>query len=115
MAVRRYLTTNNNREFFVSGYTVQYLKSIVSQAKVYVRPMQKDLDLTPLMADKDEFVYAKNYNHVIRLESLQGAAECTHCGSTVPLQEPLGQLCEPCILIFFWHATTAQGGPNTQS
>ena len=88
MAVRRYLTTNNNREFFVSGYTVQYLKSIVSQAKVYVRPMQKDLDLTPLMADKDEFVCAKNYNHVIRLDSLQGAApteECTHCGSTVPL------------------------------
>ena len=27
------------------GYTVEYLKNIVSQAKVYIRPLQKNLSL----------------------------------------------------------------------
>lgn len=27
------------------GYTVQYLKDVVQQAKVYIRPIQADLDL----------------------------------------------------------------------
>ena len=30
-----------------SGYDVTYLKSVAGQAKIYVRPLQKDLDLTP--------------------------------------------------------------------
>lgn len=42
----------NNRELFVilpdsGGYSVKYLKPIVNQAKNFVRPIQKDLDLTP--------------------------------------------------------------------
>ena len=28
-----------------SGYTVEYLKAIVTSAKLYIRPLQKDLDL----------------------------------------------------------------------
>lgn len=31
-----------------SGYTVSYLKGVVGQAKIYVRPLQKDLDDSPL-------------------------------------------------------------------
>ena len=30
-----------------SGYTVAYLKSVAGQARIYIRPLQKDLDLTP--------------------------------------------------------------------
>ncbi len=30
------------------GYSAEYLKSVVSSAKIYVRPMQKDLDLSPV-------------------------------------------------------------------
>ena len=30
-----------------SGYTVEYLKSVAGQAKIYIRPLQKDLDLAP--------------------------------------------------------------------
>ena len=29
-----------------SGYTPQYLKSVVCSAKIYIRPLQKDLDLS---------------------------------------------------------------------
>ena len=29
------------------GYTVEYLKGVAGQAKVYIRPLQKDLDLSP--------------------------------------------------------------------
>ena len=34
-----------------SGYNVQYLKSILSQAKAYVRPIQKHLLLEPLSTE----------------------------------------------------------------
>lgn len=42
---------NTNRELCVvpppaGGYTVEYLKNIVSQAKVYIRPIQRNLSLT---------------------------------------------------------------------
>lgn len=30
------------------GYTPEYLKFVVSSAKIYIRPIQKDLDLTPV-------------------------------------------------------------------
>ncbi len=51
---------NNNRElcvipFLSGGYTAEYLKSIVGQAKVYIRPMQKDLSITPV---NDESVFS---------------------------------------------------------
>ena len=35
----------------LSGYTVAYLKSVARQAKIYVRPLQKDLDLTPTLGE----------------------------------------------------------------
>ena len=46
----------NNRTLDVippppSGYTVAYLKSVAGQAKIYVRPLQKDLDLTPTQGE----------------------------------------------------------------
>jgi len=31
-----------------SGYTIAYLRSVAGQAKVYIRPLQKDLDLSPI-------------------------------------------------------------------
>ena len=34
-----------------SGYNVQYLKSILSQAKASVRPIQKHLSLEPLSTE----------------------------------------------------------------
>ena len=34
-----------------SGYTVAYLKSVAGQAKIYIRPLQKDLDLTPTLGE----------------------------------------------------------------
>lgn len=47
---------NNNRELCVippksGGYTVEYLKNIVSQAKFFIWPIQKDLSLVPLVND----------------------------------------------------------------
>ena len=29
-----------------AGYTVEYLKAVVSSAKIYIRPLQKNLDLS---------------------------------------------------------------------
>lgn len=31
----------------VGGYTVEYLKAVVDHAKVYIRPLQKKLDMSP--------------------------------------------------------------------
>ena len=31
-----------------AGYSAGYLKSILSSAKIYIRPLQRDLDLTPI-------------------------------------------------------------------
>ena len=47
---------NNNKELYVippphGGFTVEYLKSIVSQAKVYIRPLQKNLSLDAPLLD----------------------------------------------------------------
>ena len=28
------------------GYNVEFLKAVISSAKIYIRPMQKDLDLS---------------------------------------------------------------------
>ena len=44
---------NNNRELRVipplsDGYTAEYLKAIVGQAKLYIRPIQKDLSIAPM-------------------------------------------------------------------
>ena len=52
---------NTNRELCVippppGGYTVDYLKSMVSQAKIYIRPIQRDLPLTPVIAESDDVV-----------------------------------------------------------
>ena len=33
------------------GYTVDYLKAIVHNAKLYIRPLQSDLSLEPLTAE----------------------------------------------------------------
>ena len=30
-----------------AGYTPQYLKSVVTSAKIYIRPLQRDLDISP--------------------------------------------------------------------
>ena len=37
------------------GYTAEYLKAIVGQAKLYIRPIQKDLCMTPI-SDSDTSV-----------------------------------------------------------
>ena len=52
---------HNTRELFVispqsGGYTAEYLRRIVGQAKVFIRPIQKDLSLDPLVDDKDYLV-----------------------------------------------------------
>ena len=52
---------NSNRELCVippplGGYNAEYLKSIVSQARVYIRPIQKDLSTAPLTDDSDTWV-----------------------------------------------------------
>ena len=33
------------------GYTVEYLKAVVHNAKLYIRPLQTDLSLEPCMSD----------------------------------------------------------------
>jgi len=38
------------------GYSVKYLKPIVNQAKVFVRPIQKNLDISPVTKDKNNMV-----------------------------------------------------------
>ncbi len=55
---------NNNKELCVipppsEGYTVEYLKNIVSQAKIYVRPIQKhiSLDAPPSNRDMVQFFF----------------------------------------------------------
>lgn len=52
---------NNNRELCVippppGGYTVEYLKNMVSQAKIYIRPIQRNLPLTPVVEESDDVV-----------------------------------------------------------
>ncbi len=52
---------HSTRELFVisppsGGYTVEYLHHIVGQAKVFIRPIQKDLFLDPLVDDNDDLV-----------------------------------------------------------
>ena len=52
---------NNNCELCVippppGGYTVDYLKNMASQAKIYIRPIQRDLPLTPLVDDSNDMV-----------------------------------------------------------
>lgn len=49
---------NNNQKLYVippksGGYTVSYLKSIVANAKVFIRPLQQKLSLEPLLDDND--------------------------------------------------------------
>ena len=34
----------------VGGYTTAYLKDVVKQARIYIRPIQRDLPLEPLQA-----------------------------------------------------------------
>ena len=46
-----------------SGYDVTYLKSVAGQAKIYVRPLQKDLDLTP--TGKVDTVSVENVSIVV--------------------------------------------------
>ena len=50
-------TKQNNRELCVipGGYTAEYLKSIMGQAKVYICPIQRDLSITPV---NDESVFS---------------------------------------------------------
>ena len=36
------------------GYTASYLKSIMAQSKVYIRPLQSDLSMEPNKSDDDE-------------------------------------------------------------
>ena len=35
------------------GYTASYVKNVVNQAKVYVRPLQKDLCLDEILTEDD--------------------------------------------------------------
>ena len=56
---------NNNKELCVipppiGGHTVDYIKNIVSQAKVYVRPIQKNLSLDMLLDPDKEVVCIHN-------------------------------------------------------
>ena len=46
------------------GYTVDYLKNMVSQAKIYIRPIQKDLPLTPLIEENNDVVRQHVHVHV---------------------------------------------------
>ena len=45
------------------GYSVQYLKAVVHHAKIFIRPLQKDLSLDPMKQQ-------------VRL---QGSVTCIHC------------------------------------
>ena len=42
------------------GYTIDYLKAIVHNAKIYIRPLQSDLSLNPCPAD----VCVHTLNHI---------------------------------------------------
>ena len=50
-------TDEKNRKYLTcipppsGGYTTTYLKSVVHQAKLYIRPLQQNLDLTPAPED----------------------------------------------------------------
>ena len=63
-----------NRELCViplpkSGYTVHYIRSVAGQAKIYIRPIQKDLSLEPLLDN-------------IEAEPNE---KCLSCGKSIPL------------------------------
>ena len=52
---------NNSRELCVippqsGGYTVEYVKNVVSQAKLFVRPIQKDLSLSSVRSEFSDVV-----------------------------------------------------------
>ena len=48
-------------------YTVSYLKEVVRQAEVYIRPLQRDLKLIPEMALTSESVSISNRNERVEV------------------------------------------------
>ena len=75
------------------GYSVTYLKEVVRQAKVYIRPLQKDLTLDPEPFSVSAAVCIVIYMHVctclITFFPLQDcpSESCTVCGVEVPLPQ----------------------------
>ena len=66
-------TCANSRELTVipapsGGYTTSYVKSIVNQAKVYIRPLQKDLSLEEEIVSAEEPVSAVSTHIIIELQ-----------------------------------------------
>ena len=91
---------NNSRELCVipplsGGYTAEYLKAIVGQAKLYIRPIQKDLCMTPI-SDSDTsvsrtmpFVYILLLSYTVTgTSSIRDVhklwSDCTHVKKTIP-------------------------------
>ena len=66
-------TCANSRELTVipapsGGYTTSYVKSIVNQAKVYIRPLQKDLSLEEEIVSAEEPVSTVSTHISIELQ-----------------------------------------------
>ena len=64
------------------GYTVPYLKEVVRQAKVYIRPLQRDLQLIPDVTSVSDLVMISMYT-VVYVGNCQCA--CMHRKVTILL------------------------------
>lgn len=88
----------NNRELYIipppsAGYTVEYIKNIVSQAKVYIRPIQKDLSLDPEVDETDDLMVGDpffpliiSYHYLLKMQ-LAPSEMCMQCGNIVPMHQ----------------------------
>ena len=71
-----------------SGYTVSYLRAVVHHAKVYIRPMQKDLSLEPLKEPVSNCYLSYDLRSVLMSILIQSflnppKEQCLTCGQMV--------------------------------
>ena len=79
-----------------TGYTPQYVKSVICSAKIYIRPLQKDLDLSH---SNEAVVLQVNVSGLFGIRFLQGVnrdikQECQTCGSIIPMNQLKEHLAE---------------------
>ena len=69
------------------GYNVEFLKAVISSAKIYIRPMQKDLDLSVTKNVRHDYMSAKFLLTLAYLskEACSNMQECLNCGVMFPM------------------------------
>ena len=69
-----------------SGYSVEYLKSVVSSAKIYIRPLQKNLDTDENVSKTSPILILQLFIFIQELIGDSNVTEtCLVCGDVLPM------------------------------